>query len=153
TDGRGVFGLAFIGQLLVIDARHLNMDVNTVQQRPADTFLVAHNRGSRAGAFAYRVAVIAARAPMQLTVEIGPAFAASGSRRGFSWKASLGDASYPAGFWEPPVRRAIWALKPSHSDPTGRSNEFPAGDGLVQSGRSPRGTSGAGWHLAGEAKH
>ncbi|HEU5382449.1 MAG TPA: hypothetical protein VFV38_44120, partial [Ktedonobacteraceae bacterium] len=86
TDGRGVFGLAFIGQLLVIDARHLNMDVNTVQQRPADTFLVAHNRGSRTGAFAYRVAVIAARAPVQLAVEIGPDCKQTEAEEGFSGK-------------------------------------------------------------------
>src|SRR2546428_4011634 len=65
---RRVLGIAFIGQLLIINVRHFNMDINAIQQRTADPFLVAHNRGGRAATFPDRVAEEAAGAPVRVAV-------------------------------------------------------------------------------------
>jgi MFS family permease len=48
--------------------RHLNVDVNTIQQRTTDPFLVAHNRGGRAATFPDRVAEEAAGAGERVAV-------------------------------------------------------------------------------------
>jgi len=49
-------------ELLVVHARHLDMDVDAVQQRTRDAFLVLGDGGWGAGAGLLTVAVIAARA-------------------------------------------------------------------------------------------
>ena len=69
---RRILGIALIGQLLIIDTRHLNVDVNAIQQRTTDPFLVAHNRGGRAATFPDWVAKEAAGAGVRVAVAISP---------------------------------------------------------------------------------
>src|SRR5439155_25569196 len=56
ADGDRVFGVAFIGQLLVVDTGDFDVDVDAVQQRAADALLVAHDGGGGTAAFSDRVA-------------------------------------------------------------------------------------------------
>ncbi len=65
--GRG-FRRADGGQLLVGDARHVEMDVNAVEQGAADPLRVAADLLVRAGAGALAVARVAARASVQLAI-------------------------------------------------------------------------------------
>src|SRR5690348_10768903 len=48
----GALALAPVGQLLVLHARHLHVDVDAIQQRTADALLVAGDGAGGAGAFA-----------------------------------------------------------------------------------------------------
>ncbi len=57
ADGGRVFGVAFIGQLLVVDAGDFDVDVDAVQQRTADALLVAHDGGGGTAAFSDRVPI------------------------------------------------------------------------------------------------
>ena len=51
-----------VGQLFVVDMRHLDKDIHPVEERPADAPLVARHQAGGAGALAEGVAVVAARA-------------------------------------------------------------------------------------------
>jgi len=62
ADGRAWLAQAVVGQLVVLDAGHLDVNVDAVQQRPRDTLLVAADHAEGAGALVDRVAVIAAGA-------------------------------------------------------------------------------------------
>lgn len=46
TNGFRILDLPFIGQLLIIHAGNLDMDINAVEQRTADALLVARDGGS-----------------------------------------------------------------------------------------------------------
>ncbi len=50
ADGAGRLALARARQLLVVDARHVHMDIDPVEQRAADALLVACHHVGRAGA-------------------------------------------------------------------------------------------------------
>jgi hypothetical protein len=63
------FRLALAGQLLVLDAWDLDVDVNADQERAADALLVTGDGARRARTRPRRVAVVAAGAPMRLTIE------------------------------------------------------------------------------------
>ena len=66
--GRG-FGFSLAGQLFILDAGNLDVDVNAVEQRAGDALLVAADGAGRAGAGARGVAMVAARAPVRVTIE------------------------------------------------------------------------------------
>src|SRR5258706_7212355 len=51
ANRRGVFSLTLVGELLVIDARNLDVNVDAIQQWPADTLLVTRNGLSRTTSF------------------------------------------------------------------------------------------------------
>jgi len=50
-DSRGRLSQALVAQLLILDARHIDVDVNAVEQGARDAFLVLGNdtRGAGAG--------------------------------------------------------------------------------------------------------
>jgi hypothetical protein len=68
ADGDRGFGVAFIGQLLVVDAGNFDVDVDAVQQRAADALLVTHDGGGGTAAFSDRVAEEATGIGMRLVV-------------------------------------------------------------------------------------
>ncbi len=73
THRRRALALLPIGQLLVLDTRDFDVDIDAVQQRTGEACLVAGGGGGRAGTLAYRVSRVAAGAPMQLAiVKFGP---------------------------------------------------------------------------------
>ncbi len=47
------------------------MDINTVEQRAADAFLIPNNSSGRTGAFLDGIAKLATRAPVRITVACG----------------------------------------------------------------------------------
>ncbi len=49
------------GRFFVIDARHLNMNVDTVKQGTANAFLITQNLRQRIGTLFDRIAVVTAR--------------------------------------------------------------------------------------------
>ncbi|HKV00819.1 MAG TPA: hypothetical protein VJQ26_01770 [Ktedonobacteraceae bacterium] len=61
-----------IGQLFVIDAGNFDVDIDAVQQRAADFFLVAGDGHGGAAAFSHRVAVEAAGTGVQVAVATRP---------------------------------------------------------------------------------
>src|SRR5712692_7941931 len=67
-----ILDVAFICQLLVIDAGDFNVDVNTVEQWTADTPLVTGDGSGRTIAFFDWVAIEAARTPVWVAVVNGP---------------------------------------------------------------------------------
>ena len=69
-DGRGELARTAIRQLLVGDARHVEMDVDAVQQRPTDPLLIAADRSRGAGAGAARVAEVPAGTPVQIVIMV-----------------------------------------------------------------------------------
>ena len=60
-DGRR-FAQPFLAELLEIDERYFDMDVDAVQQRAGDALLVAGDHAVSASAFPHRGAEMAARA-------------------------------------------------------------------------------------------
>ena len=61
-DGFGIFDVAFVGQLFVIDAGNFDVNVDTVQERATDLLLVAGNGHGGTTAFFDGVAIKAAGA-------------------------------------------------------------------------------------------
>ena len=62
NSGR-VFYTTPVRQFLIIDARHFDMDINTVEHRPADALLITRDGSRRTGAFFDRIAKVATRTP------------------------------------------------------------------------------------------
>ena len=61
-NGCGAFGFTPIGQVAILDRRHLDVDVDPVQERPGDARAVAVNGNRCAGAGMDRVGQVAAGA-------------------------------------------------------------------------------------------
>src|ERR1700691_5857010 len=62
ADRRRALALVAIGQLLVAHRRHLDMDIDSIEQRSRNPRAVALDNHRRAGAFVLRVGIKAARA-------------------------------------------------------------------------------------------
>jgi len=60
----GWFALPFSGQLIVIHARHIHMDVDSIDQRAGESLLVARDDGCRTGTLPLGIAGVAAWAGM-----------------------------------------------------------------------------------------
>src|SRR5260370_12179666 len=58
----GALTLPLIGQLLIIDAWNLHMNIDAVEQRATDALLIASDGGGRTGTFAHTIRIIATRA-------------------------------------------------------------------------------------------
>ncbi len=65
-DSRGRLFQALVAQFLILDTRHLNVDVNAVEQGARDAFLVLGNDTRGAGAGFDWVSEKAARSGVQL---------------------------------------------------------------------------------------
>jgi hypothetical protein len=64
AHGVGWLAQALAAQFLVVDARHVDVDVDAVEQRAGDALLVARHHRRRAGALLLGVSGIAAWAGM-----------------------------------------------------------------------------------------
>ncbi len=68
TDGGGVFDLAPVGEFFVVDAGDFDMNVDTIEERAADAFLVAGDGGGGAAAFFDGVALKVARRSVRVAI-------------------------------------------------------------------------------------
>ena len=68
ADRPGILDLSLVGQLFIIDSRHLHMNVDTVHQRTADLLLVAGDGHGGTTAFFDGVAVKSTRAGVRVAV-------------------------------------------------------------------------------------
>ena len=68
ADGFGILDVALVGELLVIDARDFDVDVDAVDEGAADLLVVAGDGHRATAALFDGVAVIAAGAPVQVAV-------------------------------------------------------------------------------------
>ena len=50
-DRFGGLDLAFVGQFFIIDTRNFDMNIDTIEQRATETFLIARNGRGGTGAF------------------------------------------------------------------------------------------------------
>jgi|SRR5579863_9987746 len=70
-NGFRVLDLPFISQFLIIHAGNLDMDINTIEQRATDAFLVARDSSGGASAFFNRVGVKTAWTSVRIAVVSG----------------------------------------------------------------------------------